>query len=45
MIGTRMGPYEILAKIGEGGPAAARCDASGELWRGLAEAESARTSC
>ena len=28
MIGTRLGPYEILAKVGEGGPASARKSAT-----------------
>ena len=32
--GTRLGPYEIAAQIGVGGPASVRLT-SGELWRGL----------
>jgi len=35
--GTRIGPYEILAPIGSGGPASARAgDVMRELWRGRA---------
>ena len=36
--GTRLGPYEILAPLGEGGPASARVEDPCELRRGLAEA-------
>jgi hypothetical protein len=36
--GTRLGPYEIAAQIGEGGPALARNGFTGELRRGLAVA-------
>jgi len=41
--GTRLGPYEILSSLGEGGPASARGGTPRELWRGLAEAKEART--
>ena len=38
--GTRLGPYEILAAIGAGGPASVRRPvATCELRRGLAEAQ------
>lgn len=37
--GTRLGPYEILAAIGAGGPAYVRGRVVRELWRGLAEAK------
>jgi hypothetical protein len=37
---TRLGPYEIVARIGAGGPASVRlCNAGRELRRGLAEAQ------
>jgi hypothetical protein len=36
--GTRLGPYEILAAIGAGGPPPLRTNAP-ELGRGLAEAQ------
>ena len=37
--GDRLGPYEVTAQIGKGGPASARGTRSvGELRRGLAEA-------
>lgn len=38
-VGTRVGPYEITAKLGEGGPAVARGASLCELWRGLAVAQ------
>jgi hypothetical protein len=38
-IGSRLGPYEVLAKLGEGGPAFARAEVTRELRRGLAEAD------
>jgi len=40
--GTRLGPYEITAPIGAGGPASARA-VTCELRRGLAEAKLWRT--
>jgi hypothetical protein len=40
--GTRLGPYEVLASLGAGGPASARADFGDELRRGLAVAEAAR---
>ena len=44
-IGDSLGPYRVLGKIGEGGPASARArDVVRELWRGLAEAH-LRTRC
>jgi hypothetical protein len=43
--GTRLSPYEILAPLGAGGPAFARVQSRRELWRGLAEAHTARTVC
>jgi len=36
--GARLGPYEIVAVLGAGGPASARGAAMGELRRGHAEA-------
>ena len=42
--GTSLGPYQIVAPIGQGGPASVRGDmAIRELWRGLAEAKLLRT--
>jgi hypothetical protein len=37
--GARLGPYEILAPLGAGGPAFARVEVTRELRRGLAEAD------
>jgi hypothetical protein len=37
--GSRLGPYEIEAAIGAGGPAFARVEVTRELRRGLAEAD------
>jgi hypothetical protein len=36
--GRRIGPYELGALLGAGGPAFARPSIGRELWRGLAEA-------
>jgi hypothetical protein len=41
--GFRLGPYEILAPLGAGGPASARGESRRELRRGLAVAKEART--
>ena len=41
--GTRLGPYEVVAAIGAGGPAYARTTIPRELRRGLAVAKGART--
>ena len=37
--GTRLGPYEIVAPLGVGGPAFARGEIARELRRGLAVAQ------
>ena len=37
--GTRLGPYEVTAQIGAGGPAFARGEIARELRRGLAVAQ------
>jgi len=37
--GARLGPYEILSAIGEGGPASAHGRVMNALRRGLAEAD------
>jgi len=40
-IGARVGHYDVLAKLGEGGPASARSASPRELWRGLVEGKDA----
>jgi hypothetical protein len=40
--GTKLGPYEIIAPIGAGGPATIRGAFQRELRRGLAVAQEAR---
>jgi len=37
--GTRLGPYEVIALLGVGGPASAERDLRSQLWRGLAVAQ------
>lgn len=43
MIGSLLGPYRVLEKLGKGGPAFARARIPGELRRDLAEAQETRT--
>ena len=38
-LGTRLGPYEVIALLGAGGPASAERDLRSQLWRGLAGAQ------
>jgi hypothetical protein len=45
MIGSRIGAFEIVSLLGEGGPPSLADALTRELPRDLAVAESARTSC
>jgi hypothetical protein len=38
-LGSRIGPYEVTALLGEGGPASVRPSGTGELRRGPAKAK------